>query len=322
MRYALLFLLWAAPASAQILRVTTDKATYAHKEPIRLTVAVINRSAEALQFSLPSGGGPAGAAREFSLDGRAIGFTGPPVLERFQIPPRSRIEWGYVLSPEAGFLEQGERHLIRVRLDAFNVNGTPHVSWTDSTTFEAPPYVGGRFEVGYRSSDSTAAFRALTELQARRLTRRILEMPGRAPTFIEMWQVQGTLLDSVVAAAWRFGVFDWVDPARRLSGGMFQTVTGHGLREGAGSETLTAPAPNPFTTATTLVVRITRPGPMRIALFDALGRQTAVLFDGTALMGQSVDVKLRGDALPAGTYFVRVTTRDAVYVQGVVRASR
>ena len=64
-------------------------------------------------------------------------------------------------------------------------------------------------------------------------------------------------------------------------------------------------APNPIRSAgaTTLVV-----GPSQdvsVSVYDALGRQVATLFDGAAVAGQTLALRLDAAGLPAGVYVVR-----------------
>ena len=71
------------------------------------------------------------------------------------------------------------------------------------------------------------------------------------------------------------------------------------------SFTLSA-APNPFAGHTTLTLTLDAPQPVRIAVFDALGRRVAVLHDGEMAAGTH---RLRLDAagLPGGAYLVRAS---------------
>jgi hypothetical protein len=68
---------------------------------------------------------------------------------------------------------------------------------------------------------------------------------------------------------------------------------------------LTPPAPNPSTGAAQLQLTLRKTQPVRAAVYDVLGREVAVLHEGT-LAGQTPTTLRTGRTLPAGTYFVRV----------------
>ena len=86
--------------------------------------------------------------------------------------------------------------------------------------------------------------------------------------------------------------------------------------DAARSLTLSAPAPNPARDAARLSFTTDAPQHVRAVLVDALGREVAVLFDGTADGTTALDV--RRDGRPAGTYVVRVTGERSSATQRVV----
>ncbi|PAP77084.1 T9SS type A sorting domain-containing protein [Rubrivirga marina] len=74
---------------------------------------------------------------------------------------------------------------------------------------------------------------------------------------------------------------------------------------------LGAPYPNPARNgaAVTVPLRVAEPGAVRVAVFDVVGREVAVLHDGPAAAG---DLRLTVDTpLAAGVYVVRATTGAA-----------
>lgn len=64
--------------------------------------------------------------------------------------------------------------------------------------------------------------------------------------------------------------------------------------------------PNPFRTGTSLAFQTAEPGAARVAVYDLLGREVAVLFDAHS-EGSSTEVALPAGSLAAGTYVVRLT---------------
>lgn len=76
---------------------------------------------------------------------------------------------------------------------------------------------------------------------------------------------------------------------------------------------LRAPHPNPTHDRATVSFDLDAPGTVRLAVYDALGRQVVVLADGPTEAGTH-RVTLDGAALPAGVYLVRLTTDDGQVV--------
>ena len=75
-------------------------------------------------------------------------------------------------------------------------------------------------------------------------------------------------------------------------------------------------APNPARGATTLSFTLDRSGPVRLAVFDALGREVAVLADGARVAGD-YEAALSAARLAPGLYLARLTTPDGVVAHRV-----
>ena len=75
--------------------------------------------------------------------------------------------------------------------------------------------------------------------------------------------------------------------------------------------------PNPFNPQTTVAFKIPDAGHIRVAVYDILGREVALLHDG-AIQAGSHEVTFRGDALPSGTYFTRMVTNSGVFTKSMV----
>jgi hypothetical protein len=66
--------------------------------------------------------------------------------------------------------------------------------------------------------------------------------------------------------------------------------------------------PNPFASSASVELTVADgAGALRLAVYDVLGREVAVLADGVLAPGE-YPFALDGDALPAGVYFVRLAT--------------
>ena len=68
---------------------------------------------------------------------------------------------------------------------------------------------------------------------------------------------------------------------------------------------LEAASPNPFQGRTTLRLRVPSAQAVTVRLYDALGREISVLFEGALLQGVAQPIQVDALALPSGVYFVR-----------------
>ncbi|MEP0545624.1 MAG: PQQ-dependent sugar dehydrogenase [Rhodothermales bacterium] len=74
--------------------------------------------------------------------------------------------------------------------------------------------------------------------------------------------------------------------------------------------------PNPFRAETALTFALAEAGPARVAVYDVLGREVAVLHDGPAT-AEAQAVRLAAGALPAGVYVVRLESASGSFAQRV-----
>ena len=77
---------------------------------------------------------------------------------------------------------------------------------------------------------------------------------------------------------------------------------------------LSAAYPNPFGSATALALAVPEAQAVRLAVYDVLGREVAVLLDGEVRAGAQT-VRFDGAGLPSGVYLVRLTVGKHVATQ-------
>ena len=65
--------------------------------------------------------------------------------------------------------------------------------------------------------------------------------------------------------------------------------------------------PNPFREQATFTLEVARAQPVRVGVYDALGRQVALLHDGDLAAGTAHRFAVDARSLASGTYFVRVS---------------
>src|SRR5690606_5531872 len=81
---------------------------------------------------------------------------------------------------------------------------------------------------------------------------------------------------------------------------------------------LSAPSPHPFREGARLTLAVPSAQAVRVAVYDALGREVAVLHDGPLEAGAHA-LALDGARLPAGVYVVRAEGAGGVVTRRVVR---
>lgn len=74
--------------------------------------------------------------------------------------------------------------------------------------------------------------------------------------------------------------------------------------------------PNPFASSTTLSYTLSAPGAVRLAVYDVLGREIAVLADGVKGSGAQT-ATFDGSSLPSGLYFVRLAAEGRTITRTV-----
>jgi hypothetical protein len=77
--------------------------------------------------------------------------------------------------------------------------------------------------------------------------------------------------------------------------------------------------PNPFRGGATVRFGVPEAGPVRVELYDGLGRRVRVLYDGLAPGGTDQEVALDGADLPSGVYLVRLVGETGTVTRRVLR---
>jgi hypothetical protein len=75
--------------------------------------------------------------------------------------------------------------------------------------------------------------------------------------------------------------------------------------------------PNPTRDVAHLDFRVTQAGPIRLSVFDTIGREVAVLEDGYKASG-TYEFLLRKAGLATGIYFVRLRTTESIQTKKLI----
>jgi photosystem II stability/assembly factor-like uncharacterized protein len=159
--------------------------------------------------------------------------------------------------------------------------------------------------------------RAVTLAPGATVTRTLTQqVPGNAPAGAYTYAVNVGAFPGVVLASDVFPVTKQGSPGAAPGAGADDWTTSGwdasgaaNAAEDAGPEgfALAPPAPNPFDGPTLLRFSVGAAGHVRLAVYDALGREVAVLADGPLEAGRH-EVAFDGLRLPSGLYVVRMTT--------------
>ena len=136
------------------------------------------------------------------------------------------------------------------------------------------------------------------------------DFSGAQPTFDPRGFVSRALYAEAAVAL--FDLYDGADPESFAPGaGSAPTLP---LAEAAADLGLEANAPNPFGARTTIAFSLPEATDARLAVYDVLGREVAVLAEGRLAEGRH-EVGLDGSRLAAGTYVYRLTAGDRALVR-------
>jgi hypothetical protein len=85
-----------------------------------------------------------------------------------------------------------------------------------------------------------------------------------------------------------------------------------------GAYDLTPPAPNPFRRTTTMRLTVKKQQPVRATLYNTLGQRVATVLDETLGANRPVDLRVSGDGLASGVYFLRVRGNEFEVTRKIV----
>ena len=115
-----------------------------------------------------------------------------------------------------------------------------------------------------------------------------------------------TRADYTVAAVRLHDIYDSVDPDAVAAGGAAFASAPSARSSAVVSEvSLEANAPNPFGAETQIAFTLAEAGPARLAVYDVLGREVAILADGPMAEGRH-EVRVDAAGLSTGTYVYRL----------------
>lgn len=294
---ALTAIILAGSAGAQegaVVSLVSDKEVYEYGESIELRYIVENQGDTAFSWW-----GNLGCFVSFTWDtfvspGATGVCTGMDVEYHFAPGSTFSFIWTIVPAQHAAPASDGLHEVFAGR-----ANGE-HVT---STIFEAPLYLGGRVGVHLAQGVTIGDVADVME----DLNATIVESWGS--TYI--WEIEGTTVPDAIdqyADDPRFKGF-YLD--QEIYYIMYPvSVEPGGEIADAG---LSAPFPNPATSAARLELLPPSAGPVTVDLLDLQGRRLARLHDEPLQAGQVVTITLYTHDIAAGSYVIRATGNDFTF---------
>ncbi|MDZ4701026.1 MAG: T9SS type A sorting domain-containing protein [Rhodothermales bacterium] len=287
-------------------RLETDKAVYEYGEPIEIRYMITNNT-DSLVTLLASSSCQGILRFDDFLSTENATWTTDDLLIYFP-PGGSNRTWTWIIDPKTIGLpkQDGTQKIIA----QWGFRGR----FADSLTVEAPQYLGGILHVEFATNapeDSLDAMR--NQLQATVLESRT--SPFDQIT-VEKWEIEGITLEEATIRFESASFLHTVFPYRALSFHSVVAITPHTPNTIALQST--HPYPNPFTYRTTFDLTPNTAGPIRAVLYDLLGRERGVLFEGYLPAGAAQSVTIEAGDLPAGVYVYRVEAAGGVVAGKVV----
>ncbi len=290
----------SAPALAQgqvETRIETDKAVYEHGETIELKFTLTNNTSTGFTIR-----GSSSCEADFDFDSysswRYSVCTADDVPHYF--PPNGSFRtWTWRIDPrEVGLPETDGLHKIVAYYGGYR----------DSLTIEAPKFLGGRLYVQYPMNAPADSIQA-----ARNALNATVMESSEHPEFNlvnEFWEFEGTSLDEALSRYAQKSYFLLFEALRSIY--YYEVVANESDTPLPAQIGITSPHPNPFTHQTAFTLQPATAGPVRAVLYDLLGRERGVLFDGYLSAGAAQEVTIEAGDLPAGVYVYRVEAGGGV----------
>lgn len=148
-------------------------------------------------------------------------------------------------------------------------------------------------------TDTASTFNspALRDTLAGTATSKILTFPRRNASYY--WRVKASDGQLVaISVEYRRVIVTFVTPVKEEK----ETVTESKLEQNF---------PNPFNPVTMITYTIPQSGPVRLAVYNLLGQEVALIYEGTQGAGTH-EIEFKNSELPSGIYFYRIQATDFV----------
>lgn len=265
--------------------IWTDKAEYAVGETITVTLKVSNPDATTYTWATECN------SPTIDFDGLHVGYQiCSTYTHQYVFPPGSWRSWTLSLDPEALGLPQTDgQHEVVVHF--------AHLS--DAVQFTAPQFVGGRVEAHvFHSANPDSVAAARLDLQAT-----VISSLDFTSFTYEVWEIVGTTIEDA-DARYNGPDVNVIALPRYLDHADVTSVDVERLAETPERWAFDV-YPNPFAGVTRVSYDIPVPSPVRVSVFDLLGREVIQVEDGVLPAGPH-EVMVDGTGLRSGVYVLRL----------------
>ncbi len=290
--FVLLFVFPFTVFSQLILKVQTDKNSYAYGEKIEISATVENPTDTIITFET---GGTIGCQidfifdDEFNLRNWRICTADLIIIE---IQPHSKRIYKWILDP--------------VKYGLPNFDGTHKIiaqfeNLKDSILIEAPEFNGGQLDVYFNNYNRISVDSIRENLNAEVLN--IVEYPNATS---EIWQLLDVNFDSVYTSLKNDTIFQGVNYNRLTFIDSVEIVTSVEdaiIKDYEISEIY----PNPFNPESSFNILLTESQNIKIDLMNLTGEKIKQIYSGNLKAGEKYNFKITGTNLSSGIYFITIS---------------
>lgn len=311
-------LLLSLPLAAQLeLTIHTDKPEYSYGELIKIICTVENNSDSTVTFYASN---YESCQAEFILndfDSYEWG-TCLPTVEELIFPPYSNIQYSWIIDPYVFGLpdKDGIQTLVGYFQPGWNSFDVSHLK--DTTTFNAPVFLGGQLILGF-NSDLQNKVDSVRSSQSFGLINH--DRNDYSNITFETWQILGMHIDSAKTQLSQINLFSSVEYNRFPL--MYDSVIVTSIKENEklnNNYILQQNYPNPFNPTTKIKFTVgtpPRPSPYQgegaregfvlLQVYNTLGQKIRTLVNKQLYSGTH-EVTFDASNLPSGVYFYRLTS--------------
>ncbi|MCH8247817.1 MAG: T9SS type A sorting domain-containing protein [Bacteroidetes bacterium] len=287
---AVLFLGPMAVFAQGTVEISTNKAQYGYGEVIEIRMTISNPTDQMFELS-----GSTSCQAQFLLDDFNSYANTICTLDdlRVQFSPGSWRSWIWTIDPPVIGLPASveEHHTL--------VGYYPGTELADTTTFDAPQFLGGRISVGIGLGVLPSEIESVKDS----LLVEVLSSHEHSQGLSETWQISGVAVDSAVVRYVKDSRFSYFEALRYI--GYAQIVAVEAEPGRIPSADLIPAYPNPCHDKCTIGLVLTRPEQVRVVVYDILGREVETVHEGFLSSGLRHLFSFDARSLVSGLYLYR-----------------
>jgi hypothetical protein len=301
-RFILILIVLPAPSAfGQQMSLETDKSSYEYGETIEVRVSVYNDTDSSFTIITDIG-----SETDIGINDVSFNRVGLPLEVEYEYAPGVKRTWIWKLRPEIHGVPDREGTQVIYGLVGGRFENSEN-EWPfekESIVIEAPKYLGGQIEVRFKSEIQE------TERQALRDSLEVVVIDESGD--YQMWQVEGHSIDKLAEEFSDDARFHFFNPHRMLMFADDVIITTSVVTEELPLDfVLHQNYPNPFNPKTIIKFDLPSAVPVRLEIFDVLGRRINLLIDEMLHSGTH-EVLWNASNVAGGAYLYRLTAGDFI----------